>query len=395
MMNFYSKEFLKSHIESILDFYAPHVIDTSGGYFQNFKDNGAVFNGDERHLVSSCRMVFIFCKAYELFGLEIYRERAVHGLQYLNDKHWDGARSGYNWTLNGNHAPDDQTNHCYGLAFVILAHSAAYSIGIKESKDEIERVYLLMEEKLWNPSLGLYFDEASADWSTLSNYVGQNANMHACEAMLAAFDATGSNHYLQRSYQLAYKVTVELADKSDGLIWEHYTKDLDIDWNFNKHDPKNLYRPWGFQPGHQTEWTKLLLTLHSHKPEEWMPVRAKNLFDRALDKSWDNEYGGILYGFSPDGSICDSDKYFWVQAESIAAAARLYKHTNESKYIDWYQRIWEYSWQSMVDHKYGAWFRVLNQKNKKYSDEKSVAGGKCDYHTIGAFYDVLQLCDTD
>ena len=55
--------------------------------------------------------------------------------------------------------------------------------------------------------------------------------------------------------------------------------------------------------------------------------RACQLFDAAVAKAWDTEYGGLHYGFAPDGTICDSDKYFWVQAESLAAAALLAART--------------------------------------------------------------------
>ena len=89
-------------------------------------------------------------------------------------------------------------------------------------------------------------------------------------------------------------------------------------------------------------------------------------------------------------TICDDDKYFWVQAESLAAAARLAEITGEPQYWRWYERIWAYADKHMIDHRYGAWYRVLHRDNSKYSNEKSTAGGKCDYHTLGACVDVLQ-----
>jgi mannose/cellobiose epimerase-like protein (N-acyl-D-glucosamine 2-epimerase family) len=104
--------------------------------------------------------------------------------------------------------------------------------------------------------------------------------------------------------------------------------------------------------------------------------------------AWDTQFGGICYGFAPDGSICDGDKYFWVQAESLAAAALLAQRSGLQKYWDWYERIWRYSWTHFVDHKHGAWYRILSRDNRKYSDEKSPAG-KTDYHTMGACYEVL------
>ena len=89
-------------------------------------------------------------------------------------------------------------------------------------------------------------------------------------------------------------------------------------------------------------------------------------------------------------SICDNEKYFWVQAETMCCAAYLHHHTGDAAYLDWYNKIWQYSWQHMVDHQYGAWFRILTHDNQKIDELKSPIG-KTDYHTMGACYDVLEL----
>jgi mannose/cellobiose epimerase-like protein (N-acyl-D-glucosamine 2-epimerase family) len=41
-----------------------------------------------------------------------------------------------------------------------------------------------------------------------------------------------------------------------------------------------------------------------------------------------------------------------------------------------------------VDHRHGAWFRILEPNNVKTTDEKSPAG-KVDYHTTGACWAIL------
>jgi mannose/cellobiose epimerase-like protein (N-acyl-D-glucosamine 2-epimerase family) len=216
--------------------------------------------------------------------------------------------------------------------------------------------------------------------------------MHACEAMLAAFEAAEEPKFLDRAHTLARRVTRDLAGQAKGLIWEHYDEGWRVDWDYNKDDPKHLFRPWGFQPGHQVEWAKLLLILERHRPEDWMLPTARHLFDTALACAWDHDQGGICYGFAPDRSICDDDKYFWVQAEALAAAARLAARTGEPGYWDWYDRIWAYAWAHMIDHEHGAWYRILDRQNRKYDDKKSPAG-KTDYHTMGACYDVLEVLD--
>lgn len=385
---FRSPEFLTQHIKDILAFYEGRCQDPAGGFFQYFRDDGSVYNTHHRHLVSSTRFVFNYAKAGRFFGQPAYLDLARHGLQYLEDAHWEPAFKGYAWTLDHGHV-EDSTRHCYGMAFVLLAYATAFECGIAEAREGIDRAFDIMEQHFWLPDDGLYADEASADWSTLSSYRGQNANMHSCEAMLAAFEATGDRKFLERAYTLAHNVCRRQAEQGDGLIWEHYDSHWQIDWDYNRDNPRHLFRPWGFQPGHQTEWSKLLLILHRHLPEAWMIDRACDLFDRALDLAWDDEFGGICYGFAPDGSICDGDKYFWVQAESFAAAALLAQATGRDSYWDWYERIWDYAWNHMVDHRYGAWFRILTRDNQAYSDEKSPAG-KVDYHTMGACYEVLR-----
>ncbi len=311
-----------------------------------------------------------------------------HGLAYLREAHLNRQTGGYAWLIEDGRC-SDSTNHCYGLAFVLLAYATALQAGVGEAEPWLEETFQTMERHFWSNEDGLYRDEASVDW-VVSPYRGQNANMHCCEAMLAAFEATGEARYLERAHRIARRVTVDLAAKSDGLIWEHYDSHWEIDWNYNRDNPKHLFRPWGFQPGHQTEWAKLLVLLNRHSPEDWAISTSRRLFDTALAVAWDDEHGGIVYGFAPDREISDSDKYFWVQAESFAAAALLAQSTGEAAYWDWYDRIWTYSWDHMVDHRYGAWYRILTGDNRSYSDEKSPAG-KTDYHTLGATLDARQV----
>lgn len=389
---FRDPDFLIRHIRTTMAFYHPRCIDRErGGFFHFFRDDGSVYDAHTRHLVSSTRFIFNYAMAAGRFGDPEYLEAARHGVAFLRDRHRNPATGGYAWLLDRDRILDG-TNHCYGLAFVVLAYAKALQAGILEAGHYLEETWQLMERHFWSEADGLYKDEISPDWRTVSSYRGQNANMHSCEAMLAAYEATGEGKYLDRAETLARRVAVDLAAKAGGLIWEHYDERWEIDWDYNKDDPKHLFRPWGFQPGHQTEWAKLLLILERHRPADWLLPTAKHLFDAALERAWDGEHGGICYGFAPDGSICDGDKYFWVQAESFAAAALLADRTGEAPYWDWYDRIWAYAWQHMIDHRYGAWYRILDRQNNKYDDKKSPAG-KTDYHTMGACYEVLNVVD--
>lgn len=386
--DFRSREFLLDHIRRTMAFYHPHCADPAGGFYHFFKDDGTLYERRTRHLVSSTRFVFNYAMAWRQFGLEEYRGGVRHGLEFLRAAHHNPRTGGYAWVLCDGEVADG-TNHCYGLAFVLLAYAKAIEAGFDEARGYLEETWDLLETHFWDAAHGLYKDEATVDWQ-LAPYRGQNANMHACEALLAAFEASGEQRYLARAALLADNMVNRQAALANGLIWEHYTPDWRIDWEYNKGDRSNIFRPWGYQPGHQTEWAKLLLILERHAPAAWHLPRALELFDRAFALAWDPRHGGLVYGLDIDGKFYDEDKYFWVQAESLAAAALLAERTGDERYWQCYEQLWAYSWQHFVDHRYGAWFRILTRDNRRYSDEKSPAG-KVDYHTMGACYEVLNV----
>ncbi|MGY3040183.1 mannose/cellobiose epimerase-like protein (N-acyl-D-glucosamine 2-epimerase family) [Rhodanobacter sp. TND4EL1] len=396
--DFRCAQFLRAHIARTMAFYHPHAIDPEGGFFHYFKDDGTIYDRRHRHLVSSTRFVFNYAMAAIEFGddatlRDAYLDATRHGLRYLREVHRDPRSGGYAWTIRDGQ-PEDRTNHAYGVAFVLLAYASARKAGIDEATAWMDETWHLLEQHFWDADAGLYRDEADANWH-FSDYRGQNANMHMCEAMLTAYQASREPRYLERALTLADHMTRRQAAQADGLVWEHYDRDWNIDWDYHRDDPKHLFRPWGFQPGHQTEWAKLLLIMDPLLRErgivqDWLLPTAQHLFDTALARAWDPEHGGICYGFAPDGSVCDDDKYFWVQAESLAAAALLHEHTGLAAYDDWYVNLWAYAWQHLVDHRHGAWYRILTRDNRKYDDDKSPAG-KTDYHTMGACHEVLAL----
>jgi len=390
--DFESPAFLSAHVEDILAFYEPVAFDSDGGFFHFFLDDGTVYDSDTRHLVSSTRFVFNYANAYLRTGRAHYRDWAAHGLRYLETHHLTDAGH-YLWQRKGDVIEDGRAM-AYGHSFVMLAAAWAHQAGIAGADRLIADVWDFMEAQFYEPAHRAYADERDVTLATLSPYRGQNANMHTVEALIAAFEATGDNRYLDRADLVARCFTVDLPAGADGQIWEHYTAAWHHDWSYNIDKPDDLFKPWGFQPGHQVEWTKLLLQLDAHRPADWHLPTAVRLFDTAMERGWDQQHGGLVYGYAPDGSFSDAHKYFWVQAEALAAAWRLYSRTGEARYREDYNRLWGWSWDHLIDHEHGAWFRITNREGQKVEPYKSPAG-KTDYHTMGACWDVLSVMQED
>jgi mannose/cellobiose epimerase-like protein (N-acyl-D-glucosamine 2-epimerase family) len=385
--DFESRAFLQGHVAQTLAFYQAHAFDPAGGFFHYLRDDGTVYNRSHRHLVSATRWVFNACMAWQHTGQSMWRDWAVHALAHVDRfRVQSGPLSGLHvWTVQDGEVEDARIM-AYGQAFVLLARSHAHAVGLCTAGD-VAQAFDRMGEVFYNDADQAYADELGSD-GMLSDYRGQNANMHMCEACLAAYASTGEARYLQRAQTLIQRFAYDLAAQSEGLIWEHYHRDWSIDWDHNKDKPGDIFKPWGFQTGHQTEWAKLLLAAHQLAPRAGYVQRAVALQNAAWQYGWDKAHGGLVYGFAPDYLPCDRDKYFWVQAESLASAWRLWRATGDETFREQYHQLWAWSWQHLIDHTHGAWFRVVGDDGHKLEDTKSPAG-KVDYHTLGACWDVM------
>lgn len=399
--DFRSRSFLRLHILDVLKFYDGRCLDPTGGYFQNFLDDGTVFNKTKRHLVGSARLVVNFAMAARLYGDAQWLDIARHGLRFLLDVHRDPVTGRYAWEIDwdqGVKTVVDRSHRSYGLGFVLLALAHSARSGIREAGPEIAVVFDRLERDFWEPAQQLYADSFDDATGKLSSYRSQEANLHVCEALIAAYETTGEARYLDRAVAVADAVTRGLAKFANGLIWEHYQVDPATglwtpDWSFNRGDPASPHQPGGYEPGHHCEWAKLLMMMERLRPEPWLLERARELFAAGTESAWDTVNGGLAHVLVADETVpgrlkvASSVKYFWAQAEAIAAAALLALRTGEGSFWGWYDRLWTYSWDHFVDHAHGAWHRVLDEQNQRVGDRKGVAE-ELDYHTMGACYEV-------
>ncbi|MES2150923.1 MAG: AGE family epimerase/isomerase [Pseudomonadota bacterium] len=385
-----ASEFLDNHARSVLSFYYPACLDSqSGGYHQYFGPDGAPDRDNtQRHLVSSTRLSINFATAARHYNDDGFLAAARHGVAFLREGHLDRQTGAYAWIVDGSTVVD-ASQQCYGMAFVLMAYARAFEAGMTEAHGYIGETYDFLERHFWEDSHSLYADTLSPDLTLLSPYRGQNSNMHCCEAMIAAFEATGERKYLDRATRIARQITVVLAAETEGRIWEHYDENWVHDFAYNKGDPVNKLRPWGYQPGHFTEWTKLLLTINRHAPQAWLVPRARELFDLAMKIGYDSRYGGLYYSVAPDGTVCSDGKYSWVQAETIVAAAFLADSLNHGMYRCIYRQLWSYVLENMVDPQLKYWHRNLTRENLSHTD--AVAMGRTDYHSICACIDISKL----
>jgi mannose/cellobiose epimerase-like protein (N-acyl-D-glucosamine 2-epimerase family) len=393
MPDYKDKNFLRNHAIDMLEWLKPICKDNEyGGFYCTIKDNGEIIDSTYKELVSTARWILNYSFGFVMSGNESYKDYVRHGLEFLEIAHRDHKNGGYHSVIIGNE-PQIGIKSTYGAAFVFCAFCNTYKAGIKEIYPLISEMYDFMEKTVWEEKYGLYVDDIKNDYTKILPYKGQNSNMHMTEAMLAAFEATGDERYLNRAYTLANNVTRKLTKYSEGLIYEHYKNNWEIDYDYNKYADKysisNLLRPYGFLPGHWAEWAKLLLLLERYRPEDWQLEVAEYLFNKTMEYSWDTKKGGISYSVSLDRTIIDPDNHYWAHIEIISAAASLALRTKNEYYWEIYNKIWEFSDKYFIDKKNGGpWHRIISGDKKQPLSDIKLVPFDTDYHVIGACHDI-------
>ncbi|QCS44913.1 AGE family epimerase/isomerase [Natrinema versiforme] len=356
--------------------------------------SGEPYTGHRRHLVATCRSIANFAVGAIVDGPDWCLDAAEHGLRFLEEVH-RSVDGGYYLLVDADGTPLDRTRSAYGHAFVLLAYARATVAGVDGAENGLTATHDLLEDR-FRDDAGMLRSDCDPDWTEREAYRGQNANMHACEAYLAAFEATGADEYLDRARHIARTITVDLAAGTDGLLWEHYTDDWDHDFGYNEDDPRHQFRPPGYQPGHHLEWAKFLALLDRYAadgdegaPEGGWYARALELFETAVDNGWTED--GFAYTHEADGTLIVSDQYGWALAEAIGASAALAERAATHGDTDAADRLREWNRQFLAcTDRYrgsaGLWY-----EKRLAGDDDPVApnppGVEPDYHPASAFYE--------
>ena len=374
-------------------FFTPErCIDPAGGYYHFYDKKGDVYDKTTRVLVTEARFIFTFATAFEHLEREEYRDAVRHGVTSLSTGILrNTANGGYHWVVKDG-VPTDSKIYTYALAQTLLAYAKAVGIGVEEARPFLEETWDILETHMWSSEYGLYAEEADANW-VVDPYRSESGNLHTTEALISAYEATKEQRYLDRALKVADNMVNRQAGQCSGLVWEHFREDWSVNMEFsNDSEALTIFRPWGFQPGHQIEWARFLITLNEYAPNIWLVAKARYLFDVSWKQAWDPEHGGIAYSFDPNGEPCSWDKIFWVQCESIGTAAMLATIYGE-EYWKVYDTLWKYSWEKFVDHEDGSWYRRCNREGVPHFTEKTKLS-MCvdpDFHQMGGYAGAIKM----
>ena len=112
------------------------------------------------------------------------------------------------------------------------------------------------------------------------------------------------------------------------------------------------------------------------------PANARRLIERALDDAWDPARGGFAYTLGFDGKVAIPARYWWPVTEAIGAVAMLLKLDPQPSDEDWYRRIWDFTFDYLIDRTTGAFIPQLDAENRPATNP--FYGRPDIYHSVQA-----------
>jgi mannose/cellobiose epimerase-like protein (N-acyl-D-glucosamine 2-epimerase family) len=221
------RSWLFEQADNLFDFFQHAIINPAGGFF-DLDDAGLPIEitNPVRQIHNTTRMVHCFAIG-TLLGRPGCDAIVDHGMTYLWNAHRDVQNGGYVWSLDNN-GPKDDTKQAYGHAFVLLAASSAKTVGHPLADRLIQDITQVLEERFWEEQHGAVTEEFSRDWQPLSQYRGQNSNMHLTESLMAAFEATGDRAYLDKAERIAGLIIGRHAASLGYRVAEHFHADWSV-----------------------------------------------------------------------------------------------------------------------------------------------------------------------
>jgi mannose-6-phosphate isomerase len=287
-----------------------------GGFVERLDISGSADYDAPRRVRVQARQVYVYAHAAILGWYEPAASVAQHGFDWMIEKYYrPGGKSGFLHIVSPDGAIVDGRIDAYDQAFGLLALAWMYRL----TKDSqilalIHQVIAFVDEEIADPENGGWFEGVPHQLPRR-----QNPQMHAFEAMLALYEATGAEIFLERATKFLALLTDKLLDPSSGLLLEYFDGEL---------RPPVELSLMRVEPGHHFEWTWLILTyarLRRCPP----PVLARKLYQTMAAQGIFSAKQ-IVDEISPDGSILQSSRRLWPITEYIRANLVLEEHTLDS-----------------------------------------------------------------
>ena len=167
----------------------------------------------------------------------------------------------------------------------------------------------------------------------------------------------------------------ETAEKANEVMDHFRFPEAEVLLEYISADNRRMDTPAGraMVPGHVIESMWFMLDIHRDAGQTERIGQAVETIRWALEKGWDEEYGGIFLGIDVEGESPvywrhADKKIWWVFSEALYALLLAYELSGQQWCLDWYWKVHDWTFKHFPDHKHGEWTQKLDRAGRKVDD---------------------------
>ncbi len=354
------QRWLQEELDRCVRFWLDNGIDrVHGGVYTCLDREGKVFSTDKSVWMQG-RCGWTFAHLCRLYGArEEWLEASRTCIDFLEDHCVNRAAGGrLYFTVTGEGLPLRQRRYCFSEAFYAMANAEYYGItGEREMLERARRAYDLY----WDLNHGMPDPVNIPPKTEPETRRGRSFGIP-----MIILNVNGVMQRVDPERLELYRS--QAAQSVEEIFRYHVHPELKcVLENVGPEGQARLYYTDGrvVNPGHDIECVWFLLDHARRTGDRELVGKAAQIFDWAIERGWDRQYGGLLYfvdclGRPPEAYEHDM-KLWWPHDEILISSLMLYRDTGEEKYLDWFETTLDYCKEHFSDPEYGEWYGYLRR----------------------------------
>ena len=352
------RDFLHAHlIESVIPFWLRHAVDEDGGLNTCIRDDGQIINRD-KYLWSQWRAVWVFSKLYNQVEKRAeWLELAEHIERFAMLHGWDEDFGGWRLTVAYDGRELRGCESIYVDAFAIYGLTElARATGREELLDMARRTADNALRHMQKPH-----DQIPQAPYPVPREVRVHGLPMAFSLVLWELGLMlDESRYRDAALEMSDDIFENFVRPDRGLLLERIAA-----------DNSELPPPLGtvVVPGHVIEdmWFQIHIARDAGNTERIQ--QACTLMKRHVEVGWDNVHGGLFLAVDADGADevgwnHHESKLWWPHTESLYGLLLGFEQTGDTEFLDWRDRIHEYSFAHFPVREHGEWTQKLGRDGK-------------------------------
>ena len=336
------REEFKSHLQSaILPFWLDRMRDPAGGWWGRMDGNGMLHPDSPRGCILNARILWTLSSAYRVCGKEECLSAAAQAYRYVSEHFMDRQYGGCLWSVDAAGRPLDTKKQFYAIAFVIYALAEYYrATGEKSALQEAVELFRCIRDHSFDPTLGGYLEACTRSWQPIEDMrlsdkdrndaKTMNTHLHILEGFTGLY-RVWKDESLREALADLVNVFLERIVQPDG----HLGLFFDENWVLQGHMVSY---------GHDIEASWLLDEAAAVLGDEALAARVREVTRRIADASLEGLQpdGSLIYEFDPQTGVKDSQRHWWVQAESLVGCVNRWQDTGDAQWLERAAHSWDF-----------------------------------------------------